>query len=126
MKKTVNYSILKYKPSVLVDESINAGILLEDEQTGYGEFYATTNRERLMNFDTSLTSESIDLVFDSISDEIRRELNNNPSQFKLEQFIKYFINAFHFSRIEHLYVDDVEDALPLLKKQYLIFDSVNE
>lgn len=126
MKKKIRYTILKYKPSILADESINAGILLNDEQTGYSEFYPTTNRERLLNFDATLTLDSISLVLDSINKEVRYEVDNNPKGFQLEQFVKYFINAFHFGKIENLYVDNDTDALQLLKKQYLIFDAYNE
>ena len=112
---TLKYSVLRYSPSPISGEQINLGILICDESTDYREFYSTEKYSRLIAFDDELDIDLIHMLLCGI----REVVTDMAKKFDMEEFIRFYINAFHFDDIKSITYDEMDKTLEYLRITYL-------
>lgn len=118
MEREIKYSILKYRPSMVSGESINVGFIVHDESEGRKKFYYSRRFKRLQEFDDELNIETVRFFLEDMAIDIGRERES----FDIDEYIRFYINAFYFDKVEALACNDIEEAIDLIRKVYLRFD----
>jgi len=118
----LQYSVLRYYPSIIAGESINLGVLFSDEESGIREFRYTKNFSRVRKFDDELNIDNLRLLLQSIKDEINITIYNYNIKFDLLSFIKYYVNEFHFDTPIEITYENYECCADEILKMYLRYD----
>lgn len=117
----LQYSVLRYSPSLLSGESINLGILFSTENFARFEYTKKTNRIR--EFDDTLDMDVLKILLESIKSDVEGDLITQGRQFNISDYIKFYRKEYHFSNvIDSTYKDDLEKRIEEIKKIYLRFD----
>lgn len=103
----VKFSVLSYHPSFLTDEAINIGVLFHCEQKDYTFFKKIKKLKRLQSFDDELSTEFVKIFLEGIEEETKPNLFTANKKFNIENYIKFYVNEFKFSKIH--YFEEVED-----------------
>lgn len=117
----MEYSVLRYSPSLFSGERINLGILFCDAENNIQEFHHTSKWSRIREFDDELDMEILKRFLLSIKEEIAGTLNKF-STLVLEDYIKHYVSEFSFDKPIKVDYDKKEDAIELAKKMFLKFD----
>ena len=72
MTNILQYSVLRYSPSIVSGESINLGVLVADGD--YAEFFHTIRFSRVHEFGDTLNIDTVRVLLDAISDEVKGDL----------------------------------------------------
>jgi len=121
MNKVMKYSVLRYSPRLNVGEAINLGILVSDEENRLADFYYSTKRSRVEAFDDEIGYARVLKLLKSIKKDIE-EFDKKKQEFDMNQYIKYYINAFYFEKPTTINYDSYEETALRLKKLFLWFD----
>lgn len=122
---TVEYSILKYKTDMLLEEEINVAVAfnLKFEEGDFKEFYLLENRNRLYTFNDELNKEITNIYLESIKNEWLSSENNLLEKNKsFKDFTSRYVNNFKFNKILKNTFLNENDALDFVKttwKHYL-------
>ena len=120
MSNTLQYSVLRYSPSIVSGESINLGVLVTSE--GYAEFFHTNRFSRIHEFDDTLDIETVRILLGSISDEVKGDLTTVNTPFDISKFIRYYCKEYCFSPVICVPYDDLEKKVEDIRRIYLQFD----
>lgn len=118
----VKFSVLSYYPSFITNENINIGILFELPEVKDAFFYYTQKWDRIASFDDELNLNFIKDYLRGISNEVSTNITNYQKGFAIEEYIKFFVNEYKFSKIQLVDVDKPYDFIEQTKKVYLRFD----
>lgn len=121
MKQTLQYSVLRYSPSVVSGESINLGMIICAEEGSYREFYYTKKISRILNFDDMVSKNVIEKMLQSIKDEVEGNLFTE-SHFDIEEYTRFYTNSYCFEKPRTLLYDSLDTQVEELKKTYFRFD----
>ena len=118
----IEYSVLRYSPSLISGECINLGILYHDLETNDRDFISTQKFERVKQFDDELDIDSLKFLLDSIKLDVKPNLMTNENNFSILSYTKYYIKEFNF--IAPITFSDVNPkvAITKIKNIYLRFD----
>lgn len=118
----LQYSVLRYSPSLIAGESINLGIIFFSQDTADLKFCATKKLARVREFDDEVDVDNLKCFLKSLEDDLNLNLDNYNSEFDLKRYIKYYTNEYHFSQpIECSYNDFEKDTVEI-SKLYLPYD----
>ena len=120
MKKTMEYSVLRYIPSQAAGEAINLGILFYDKPTGYCNFRHTQNYNRIIAFDREISKNNLEVLLEGIEQEV---IKDNKREFDINKFIKYYINSFKFEKPRLIEYEDLNEIQDELFRLYLSQDA---
>ena len=120
MSKTLFYSVLRYSPSIVSGESINLGVLVTSGD--YVEFFHTNRFSRIHEFDDSLNIETVKILLDSISDEVKGDLITLDKHFDIYKFIRYYCKEYCFSPVISVPFDNLKKKVEEIRRIYLQFD----
>ncbi|USS84967.1 DUF3037 domain-containing protein [Fructilactobacillus myrtifloralis] len=133
MKHKLYYSILKYTPDIIRDESLNVGIVFHCPDIPISKFKKTNNKQRIYYFDDEYDPDYIDIVFKSLSYEFDSDNLNldNDDRFEfikndnyLEEKTKPYVNEFWFSKVFQIEISEpLKEEINDLTKTYLYYDS---
>ena len=117
----LQYSVLRYSPSLLSGESINLGILFSSEK--YARFEYTKKMNRIREFDDTLDMDVLKFMLESIKSDVEGDLTTQERDFNISTYIKFYCKEYHFSNVMDItYYDDLEKRIEEIKKIYLRFD----
>ena len=118
---SLQYSVLRYSPSLLSGESINLGILISTD--GYAYFDYTKKMNRIREFDDTLDMGVLRFMLESIKKDVEGDLTTQGKVFDISNYIKFYCKEYHFSPINIItYNNDLEKRIEEIKKIYLRFD----
>ena len=120
----VKFSVLSYYPSFLTNENINIGILFELPEENETFFYHTKKWNRVASFDDEIDINFLKDYLKGIAKEVSTNIINYQKKFNIEEYIKYYVNEFKFSKIQIIDAEDPYDFIEQTKKVYLRFDKV--
>jgi hypothetical protein len=118
----VKFSILSYYPSFITNENINIGILFELPEVKEAFFHYLKKWDRIASFDDELNLNFFKDYLRGISDEVSTSISNYHKVFVIEEYIKFFVNEYKFSKIQLIDVDEPYEFIDQTKKVYLRFD----
>lgn len=121
--KELQYSILRYKPSVVSGEIINIGAIFYYPDNGYREFYNITKWRRISSFDDTLNVPLMKDLMEDIRDEIGTQIDN--PEFTLDTYRYKFHSELFFDVCEilkNIRLEDVEEEIQNIKKLYFQFE----
>lgn len=120
----VKFSILSYYPSFVGTENIAIGIIYSvlDDNNVINKFeYIQNNWNRVKTFDDELNVQFMKQYLKGIKADVDSILGYG-TDFKIENFIKYYVNEYKFSEIQIVDVADDKQFIDDSKKLYLRFD----
>lgn len=140
MKKMLLYfTVLKYTPSQIRQESLNVGIAFHVPSLKIAKFTPIHNQKRLYAFDDEYDKDFFNMMMDSLSYEInypvddkfnyysfgndaRFEFIDNPEY--LDDKTQYFSNDFEFSAVQYIStdIDNYKNDMSDLQRTYLYYD----
>ncbi len=120
MTNILQYSVLRYSPSIVSGESINLGVLVADGD--YAEFFHTIRFSRVHEFDDTLNIDTVRVLLDAISDEVKGDLTTINTPFDISKFIRYYCKEYYFSPALSVPYEDLEKKVEEIKRIYLQFD----
>lgn len=121
MEKILKYSVLRYSPSTVAGEKINLGIIFCDMESGYREFKYSKKFTRLSTFDDEINLAMVKKMLQGIEDDVAGNLFTYDN-FDIDQYTKYFVNAFSFEKPKSIYYDNLEEMIDRLHKTYFRFE----
>lgn len=100
--KIFEYSILQYSPSIIANEKINLGVLINCLDDNEAEFVHIEGKhfKRLKSFDDELNINVVKMLLQLIEDDIESFFNpilSNAPIFNLSQYIRGFSNEYKFT-----------------------------
>ncbi|MDB8867838.1 DUF3037 domain-containing protein [Pediococcus acidilactici] len=128
------FSVAKYTPDLVRDESINVGIVIHVPAYSYSSFIPTKNKRRIRSFDDEYDSEYMDMILDSLEFEFNSNeidnysFDNRFNSIKSNNFIaektKYYANELRFSKVQRMLTNnlEVENDIKDLIDTYLYYD----
>ncbi len=119
-KGTMEYSVLRYTPSKFAGEYINLGVLFADDTDSNARFSHINKMDRLSSFDNNVDIEGVRRLLESIDKDVHKMSAEN--KFILEDFIKYYINGFEFSKPKKAVYEEYDEMVDMLSQSYLRFD----
>ena len=121
--ETLQYSILRYTPSLVSGETINLAAIFYYPDEDYREFYSITKWKRVESFDSSLSIPLLkDLMLD-IKDAVGTALSN--SQFVLKDFCAQYQSQLYFDRpieFPNISWEMLSNQIEEIKKMYFQFE----
>lgn len=125
-KKSLQYSVLQYSPSLVSGESINLGILASSSVEPLVDFVATKKLTRIREFDDSINLDMLKLVLQGIKDETETTLENYDEIFDIQDFTQFYCNEYHFTHTIALTYVDFSSTVDELFRMYLPQDIAKE
>lgn len=122
MERKIEYSILKYSPSLISGESINLGLVVSAVDQPVFKFVGTKRFSRIKEFDDTIDLDALKMLLNSIKEELEVTIENCNSQFDISSFVKFYVNEYHFSRVMQIAYDDFDEIVNDLTRLYLRFD----
>lgn len=122
MEKKIEYSILKYSPSLISGESINLGLVVSAIDQPLFTFVSTKKLARVKEFDDTIDLDVLKSLLSSIKEELSTTLENYNSRLDVASFIQFYVNEYHFSRVIQINYDDFDKAVNELMRLYLRYD----
>ena len=122
MAKVLKYSILHYCPDPISGEQMNLGIIFYEEKENIRKFRFIQNFKRLEAFDDEVDTNVVKILLEGIKEDVEDE----SKEFCMEEYIKYYINAFNFSEIRTSLYEDLEETMEQLFKMYFRFEYKEE
>lgn len=120
MSNILQYSVLRYSPSIVSGESINLGVLVTSSD--YTEFFYTKRFSRVHEFDDTLDIETVRILLSSIADEVKGDLTTTNTPFDITSFIRYYCKEYCFSPVISVPYDDLTKKVSDIRRIYLQFD----
>jgi len=120
MSDIIQYSILRYSPSLLSGETINLGVLIATDE--FAKFEYTKRINRIREFDDTLNTDVLRLMLNSIKEEVEGDLLTSRRTFDINSFIKFYCKEYNFSEVNTVRFDNLEQKIDEIKKIYLRFD----
>ena len=118
MAKVLKYSILRYCPDPISGEQMNLGIIFYEDKEKIRKFRFIKNFKRLEAFDDEVDANIVKILLEGIKEEVEDE----NKEFCMEEYIKYYVNAFNFSEVRTSLYENVEDTMEQLFKMYFRFE----
>ena len=118
MAKTLKYSTLRYSPSGISGEQINLGIIFYEEKEKIRKFRFIKNFKRLEAFDDEVDANVVKILLKGIKEDVE----DKSKEFCMEEYIKYYVNAFNFSEVRTSLYENVEETMEQLFKMYFRFE----
>lgn len=119
----LQYSILRYAPSLVSGKKINLAAVFYYPDTDYRDFFSISNWSRIASFDDSLCIPILkDLMLD-IRDEIGTTLTN--PNFDLQKFCSNYHSELYFDTCTTLYdvsTEVVSSQIDEIKRMYFQFE----
>ena len=119
----LQYSILRYAPSLVSGEKINLGAIFNYPEENYREFFYINKWKRVETFDDSLCIPLLkDLMLD-IKDEVGTSLTS--PEFDIQKFCTRYHSEIYFD--DCIFLDDIDsqnlsDQIEEIKKLYFQFE----
>lgn len=121
MKKVMKYSVLRYSPTVISGEQINLGIIFDAPEDNYREFRCTKKFNRLISFDDELDINIVKALMKNIKEDVEGTVLS-AGVFDIDNYVKFFINDFHFEKPKKILYDDINEVVESVNKTYFRFD----
>lgn len=122
----IEYAPLKYYNNVISEECLYIGMLFHNLTTGKRDFRYISNFKRFQAFDDEADVEFVKLYLSGIKQQIETTIFNYNQVFSVTDFTKIYVNAFRFSPVAVMEVEEDEDYVENLTKMYLKFDFSKE
>ena len=103
----LHYSIFKYK-------TIPLGIIFHEPFIDYRAFQYTHDISRLSQLATEFDLDIVEKLLEGIKEEVEHK-----DAFDIEEFIRFYINDFHFEEIQIVCCDNIENMIAYLAKFHL-------
>ncbi|MBF7130936.1 DUF3037 domain-containing protein [Pediococcus pentosaceus] len=132
--KELLFSVAKYTPDLIRDESINIGIVIHVPDDSFSLFVPTKNKQRIRSFDDEYDPEYMNMVLESLEFEFNNMTLDDYSadnRFKsinsvdyIANKTKYYANELRFSKIQHMITSskETEKDIKDLIDTYLYYD----
>lgn len=122
MMNNLEYSVLRYSPSLLSGESINLGILFSSGS--FAKFEYTKKMNRIREFDDTLDMDVLKLLLESIKSDVEGDLITDQDKvFDISDYIKFYCKEYYFSKVHTIECSgDLKEQVEHIKKIYLRFD----
>lgn len=121
MKKIMQYSVLRYSPRQITGEQINLGIIFDAPDDNYREFRWTKKFNRLTAFDDEVDVSVVKTLLQNIKEDVEGTVLS-AGVFDIEQYVKFYINDYHFEKPKKILYDDIHEIVESLNKTYFRFD----
>lgn len=113
----IKYSIFDYSPSIISHDTLTVGILFDNVTTSQREFHAIKKLNRLSAIDDAVDVTEAKKYLESINNDVKSTFFNN--QFNIEDYIRFFVNEYHFGPVKEVEVADGEEFVAFTKKAYM-------
>ena len=120
MSKCLEYSVLRYTPILVAGEHVNIGVLFSSDN--FQEFHSIKKFSRIKSFDDELDINALKFLISSIKNDIQLSLYNEDKKFNINDFTKYYMNEFHFSKPIKIAFTDLAKTIDDITKLYLKYD----
>lgn len=120
MSNTIQYSVLRYSPSIISGESINLGILFVAKE--FRDFRYTKNFTRIREFDDTLDIDTLKVLLSSITDEVKLDIISFNKEFIIDDYIRFYCKEFCFSPVYSMQYENLRDIIEEIMRIYLRFD----
>ncbi|MEN0051390.1 MAG: DUF3037 domain-containing protein [Bacteroidota bacterium] len=130
MNPYFEYSVLKYRPSYLLDERVNIGLLFRFETAAQQDrfvFSYPSRLRRISQFFPSLGNDNLNHIraylrtFTQIANEIDDKESSDFKQIISDAFIVDDANSFFFSDIKKGFYDSIEETKTYYEQLYFKF-----
>ncbi len=121
MEKIMKYSVLRYSPTIISGEQINLGIIFDAPADNYREFRYTKKFNRLTSFDDEIDINIVKALMRNIKEDVEGTVMSS-GVFDIEEYVKFFINDFHFEKPKKILYDDIREVTESVNKTYFRFD----
>lgn len=121
MEKIMKYSVLRYSPRQIAGEQINLGIIFDAPEDNYREFRWTKRFNRLAAFDDEVDLSVVRSLLRNIKEDVEGTIFSAKA-FDIDEYVKYFINDYHFERPKKIIYEDILEVVESLNKTYFRFD----
>lgn len=119
----LQYSILRYAPSLVSGETINLGAIFYNVEAGIQEFFTIKNWRRVSTFDDELNIKMMRALMSDITKKVGTHLDN--PNFDLVKFCRQYDSEIYFDVCEVLVdipLQDIDTQIELVKKMYFQFE----
>ena len=119
----LQYSILRYTPSLVSGEKINLAAVFYYPDTSFREFFSISNWKRVSSFDDSLCIPMLKDILLDMKDEVGTSLIN--PRFSMKQFCAQYTGELHFDNFESLKdvgALDIDAQIENIKHMYFQFE----
>ena len=120
MSKCLEYSVLRYTPILVAGEHVNIGVLFSSDN--FQEFHSIKKFSRIKSFDDELDINALKFLISSIKNDIQLSLYNEDKKFNINDFTKYYMNEFHFSKPIKIAFTDLAKTIDDITKLYLKYE----
>lgn len=114
----LHYSILKYAPITSRSTYMTLGILFHEPSLDHREFRFTHDLSRLSQIDPELDLGLVQKLLVGIKEEVEQR-SVGEKAFDIEDYTRFYINAFYFEGVQTVKYDVLDDAIEDVSKTYI-------
>lgn len=115
----VQFSILGYYPTMLVNENITVGIIFKNLDTEEIRFEIARDWQRIVKFDDDADISFMKKYLNGIKIEVENNIIDNEKKIELKKYIKSYVNQFKFGEILTCIDDNFDKIIDNTTKIYM-------